>query len=293
MISLFMVINALAAGSVLTPSDDKVLEPLNRYGGYVLTISATADDTAATFPTCLFHTSATDDTNKDIYAKMQGKWLTSAMTKPGTIAPTTNYDIYILEGATATGEYILNSAALAIGGTTTNVYSGAFGYIINATAYTKAEVAAGTAPGNDVIPQSTYGAVAFDIGADGTIDAIEAADNATGYSTAALAVAGIAAAASDHCRIGWVTATKSDGAFTFGTTALNAANSTVAYTSVIPAVDVMGGRLTNRSATANEIVFPANTAGDNAYYFIHNGLMVAVINNSINSATFTLELKLN
>lgn len=31
--------------------------------------------------------------------------------------------------------------------------------------------------------------------------------------------------------MGYVTAMKSDGAFTFGTTALNAANTTVAYTS--------------------------------------------------------------
>jgi hypothetical protein len=129
------------------------------------------------------------------------------------------------------GDYVVTSAGLAIGTTTTHVANVAFSYIINGAMYHKAAVAAGTAPGNDVIPQSTFGAVAFDIGADGTIDAVEATDNATGYASAALAVAGLPAVAADHARMGWVTATKSDGAFTFGSTALSAANSTVAYTS--------------------------------------------------------------
>jgi hypothetical protein len=131
--------------------------------------------------------------------------------------------------ASATG---LNaSAALAIGSTNTAVATGAFTFDISGTGYSKTAVAAGTAPGNDVIPQSKYGAVALDIGADGTIDAIEATDNATGYNSAALAIAGLPAVAASHTRLGTVTAMKSDGNFTFGTTALNAASTTVAYTS--------------------------------------------------------------
>jgi hypothetical protein len=129
------------------------------------------------------------------------------------------------------GDYLVESAALAIGSTTTAVANGAFTFVINGVQYQETADAVGTAPGNDVIPQGTYGAVALDIGADGTIDVIEAGDNATGYASAALAIAGIAAAAADHVRMGTVTATKSDGAFTFGTTALDAANTTVAYTS--------------------------------------------------------------
>lgn len=131
---------------------------------------------------------------------------------------------------TLQGDYILTSPALAIGSTATAVANGAFDYVINGVPYKKAAVAAGTAPGNDVVPQSTYGAVAFDIGTDGTIDAIEAAANATGYASAALAIAGVPAVAADHARMGYVTATKSDSAFTFGTTDLDAANTTVAYT---------------------------------------------------------------
>ena len=128
------------------------------------------------------------------------------------------------------GDYVVSKPGLDIGTTKPNVASVAFDYTIGGVQYSKAAVAAGTAPGNDVIPQSTYGAVAFDIGTDGTIDAIEAADNATGYASAALAIAGIADPAADHARMGTVTATKSDGAFTFGTTNLDAANTTVAYT---------------------------------------------------------------
>lgn len=128
------------------------------------------------------------------------------------------------------GDNLVGTPGLAIGSTNTAVANLVFNFRVNGIEYQKAAVAAGTAPGNDVIPQSTYGAVALDIGINGTIDVIEAGDNATGYASAALAVAGLAAVAADHVRMGTVTATKSDGAFTFGTTALDVANSTVAYT---------------------------------------------------------------
>lgn len=126
---------------------------------------------------------------------------------------------------------MLTSATLAIGSTNTAVASIAFTYFIDGVTCSKVAVATGTAPGNDVIPEDKYGAVAFDIGVDGTIDAVEASTNSTGYTTAALAIDGLPAVATDHVRMGTVTAMKSDGAFTFGTTALNATNSTVAYTS--------------------------------------------------------------
>lgn len=125
---------------------------------------------------------------------------------------------------------MLTSAALAIGTTLTNVANGLFTYFIAGVPYSKPAYGAGTAPGNDVIPMGKYGAVALDIGADNAVDVIEAAGNAAGYNTAALAIAGIPAVAASHVRMGTVTAMKSDGAFTFGATALNAVNSTVAYT---------------------------------------------------------------
>lgn len=125
---------------------------------------------------------------------------------------------------------LVTKPVLAIGSSAPNVSNQAFAFSIAGVQYIKAAVAAGTAPGNDVVPEDTFGAVAFDIGADLTIDVVEAAANATGYASAALAIAGIPAVAAGHVRMGTVTATKSDGAFTFGTTNLNAANSTVVYT---------------------------------------------------------------
>jgi hypothetical protein len=119
---------------------------------------------------------------------------------------------------------------LAIGSTPANVASGAFSYSIDGTIYNKAAVAAGTAPGNDVVPLGLYGAVALDIDAAGTITAIEAPLNSTGYASASIAAAALPTTLTTRVRIGYVTASKSDGAFTFGTTSLAAANTTVAYT---------------------------------------------------------------
>jgi len=128
------------------------------------------------------------------------------------------------------GAFMVSLPGLAIGSTKTAVSNAAFTYTVGGVQYSKAAVAAGTAPGNDVIPEGLFGAVAFDIDAAGTITAVEAADNATGYATAALAIAGIPAAASTKARMGTVTATISSGTFTFGTTLFDAANTTVAYT---------------------------------------------------------------
>lgn len=128
------------------------------------------------------------------------------------------------------GNYVLGVPALAGGSNADDIATAAFVYMIGGKQYSKAAVTTGTGPGNDVVPQNTYGAVALDIGADGTLDAIEAAANATGYASAALAVAGLPAAAAGHARVGWVTVIKTDGAFTFGTTNLNASNVTAVFT---------------------------------------------------------------
>jgi hypothetical protein len=291
-LAFVLITVALAFGAgTLTPTDIPTTTLTN--AGYVVTVTATADSAAATYPPLLF----ADSTSyyQSMFRTMRGKWLTSARTTPSlTTPPTANYDIYIVDGVSATSDFVLNSATLAIGTTNTAVSTVAFTFVVNGVSYAKAAVAAGTAPGDDVIVATKYGAVAFDIGANGTIDAVEATDQAAAeFTTAALAVAALPACASDHVRLGYVTATKSDGAFTFGTTALNAVNSTVAYTSSVPQYDIMGGRLVNRSATVAEEVFPANTAGDNSYIFMKRPIMVVPVNNSVNSAVFTLELNFN
>ncbi len=153
---------------------------------------------------------------------------------------------------TLQGNYLLSTPGLGIGSTPDLVANIAFQYSIGGVVYNKAAVAAGTAPGNDVIPQGTYGACAFDIGVDGTIDAIEATGNATGYASAALAAAGLPAPATGHARMGYVTATKSDGAFTFDTTNLNAANTTVAYTEGTTLFDALTAGVTESSLTLSK-----------------------------------------
>ena len=107
------------------------------------------------------------------------------------------------------GSYNSSLPALAIGSTATAVSNVAFDYMINGVRYTKAAVAAGTAPGNDVIPEDTFGAVALDIDAAGTITISEASGNAVGYATAALALEGLTAVVGNKARMGTVTASGS------------------------------------------------------------------------------------
>ncbi len=137
----------------------------------------------------------------------------------------------------ATGAFIqvtvdgmLTSASLGIGTTDTSVATEEFTYFVAGSEYVVVAIPVGTAPGNDVIPVNKYGAVAFDIGPhDGAIDVIEAGGNAAGYATAAAAIAGLAAVGGGHVRIGTITAMRTAGNFTFGGTALDDADSTVAY----------------------------------------------------------------
>ena len=127
------------------------------------------------------------------------------------------------------GDYLITATGLAIGSTKPNVSNIAFDFLINGVGHKKAAVAAGTALSGDNIPQAKYGAWRLEIGADGTVDIVEAADNATGYDSAVLAIAGLPALTADHASMGTVTATKSDAVFDPGTTDLDAANTTVAY----------------------------------------------------------------
>jgi hypothetical protein len=145
---------------------------------------------------------------------------------------------------------ILTKPGLKIGSTAQNVKNETFEFAIAGVRYVKDAVAAGTAPGNDVIPQSKYGAVAFDIAADLTIDAIEAAANATGYASAALAIAGIPAVAANHVRMGTVTVIKSDGTFTFGTTALSDASTTEVYTDATTAMEGIGAAVSSSAPSS-------------------------------------------
>lgn len=122
-------------------------------------------------------------------------------------------------------------ATLAIGSTKTNVAYAAFKYYIGGTEYSLSAQTVGVALGTTVVPINKYGCIAFEVGTNGTVDVIEASANSTGYNTAALALAGLPAKQASHVRFGYITVIKTDGGFTFGTTNLDAANVTTAYTS--------------------------------------------------------------
>lgn len=125
---------------------------------------------------------------------------------------------------------IVSLPGLGIGTTKPNVASVAFDYIIAGIRYTKAAVAAGTALSGSNVPEALYGAWALDIDAAGTITIAEGAANATGYASAALAIAGIPAVASTKVRMGTVSVISSSGVFDPGTTNLDAAAVTDVYT---------------------------------------------------------------
>lgn len=91
-----------------------------------------------------------------------------------------------------------------------------FTFDVGGTIYTLPAQPTGFALGDDVIPDGKYGAVALDVGTDLTVHTTEATDNATGYSTLALARAGIPAVAENHVRMGTVAVYAKGRAFTFG-----------------------------------------------------------------------------
>ena len=125
---------------------------------------------------------------------------------------------------------LLSYVGLGIGTTPQNAATLAVYFRIGGQEYYKAAVAAGTALAGVNIPQSKYGAWRLEIGINGTIDIVPATNNATGQDSAAAAVLDLPVLSSAHASLGVVTAMKSDAVFDPGTTALDAANTTVAYT---------------------------------------------------------------
>lgn len=99
------------------------------------------------------------------------------------------------------------------------------------------------------IPQSLYGAWSLKIDVDGTITVTAADANGTGYATPRIALDALAVADSDSAYMGYVTVTKSDGAFTPDTTALNASNVTTTFTD---------GKFENRAEPTAALLFGQN-----------------------------------
>lgn len=148
-------------------------------------------------------------------------------------APAKGNFMTVFSALTAPGaDGILTGAALAIGTTKSSVANGAFNFYINGVKYAKGATAAGTAPNAVTTAQNKYGCQAFDIGADGTIDAISCTNIAAGLNSAVLAYEDLPAVAASHVRIGYVTAMSTDaGGFIWATTLFDDAAVTEAYTS--------------------------------------------------------------
>lgn len=110
------------------------------------------------------------------------------------------------------GDRILNSPALAIGSTDTQIANGAFDYQIGAAAggvntfKKKGAVAAGTALAAGTIPIDQWGLYLLSVDAAGTITVTGAAANATtGYASEAAAIAALPATPANQAALGYVT----------------------------------------------------------------------------------------
>lgn len=125
------------------------------------------------------------------------------------------------------GNYVNTAAGLAIGTTTTKVKTAnAIEYTIDGIRYSKAATDdLFTMTGMDTTAANKYNGAFLYLDSAGAASIVAATEGAT--------LAGITwpdPVVADKCCIGYVTVVKSDGAFTGGTTALNAANVTAAYT---------------------------------------------------------------
>ena len=147
------------------------------------------------------------------------------------------------------GNYPETVVGLAIGSTKTLVANAAFDYFIAGKRYTKAAITVGTSAGTDVIPQNKYGAVAFNIDSAGTITAVSAPANATGYASAALAAAALPIAIAGTARMGYVTVVKTAAAFTFGGDNLDVATSTVVYADGTTMFNAIGAAVASATPT--------------------------------------------
>ena len=135
------------------------------------------------------------------------------------------------QGGNVTG--LISTPGCAIGSTPANVANIAFSYMLNGVRYYKAATAAGTAPTATTIPQNKYGLFGYEIGADGTIDKKDAADNATGYNTAALALAALPTASASHLLFMYVIVMRTNASgFVGATTSFADAETTVTYNNV-------------------------------------------------------------
>ena len=126
-------------------------------------------------------------------------------------------------------EQFITDPTLAIGtSNAARVLHAAFDYRIDDFSFSKSS--SEVALTGSAIPQSKFGAWSLKIDDAGAITVAAATDNATGYDTPRKALDDLDSSDSDSAYMGYVTVTKSDGAFTPDTTLLSAANVTDTFT---------------------------------------------------------------
>ncbi len=132
-------------------------------------------------------------------------------------------------GDTLKGEQFITDPGLAIGTSdSSKVKHDAFDYEIQNRSYSKAT--SEVVLTGDAVPAGKFGAWSFRIDEDGDITVSSANDNVTGYLTPRIALDALTSSDSESAYMGYVTVIKSDGAFTPGTTTLDAANVTDTFT---------------------------------------------------------------
>ncbi|MHC4322713.1 MAG: hypothetical protein ACYSUX_00405 [Planctomycetota bacterium] len=151
-------------------------------------------------------------------------------------------------GGQFSDEQYITEPTLVIGSSDTKkVKHSDFDYSVNDYAYSK--LSSEVALTGSAIPTGKYGAWSLKIDTDGDITVAAATDNATGYDTPRLALEALNTSDSDNAYMGYVTVTKSDGAFTPDTTALDASNVTATFTD---------GKFENRNEPESILLYGGN-----------------------------------
>lgn len=173
-------------------------------------------------------------------------------------------------------EQYITAPTLAIGvSDTKKVKHSDFIYKISEYSYSKSSSEISLS-GLSVIPQSKYGAFAFQIDADGTITVTEATLNSTGYATPTKAIEDLPYSDSDSAYMGFVTVINTSDDFTPATTELSGVTAT--YTDGMPekrmqpeAVTIYQNKLYARPKAndiflleAPELIRPSALSGDDS-----------------------------
>lgn len=145
-------------------------------------------------------------------------------------------------------EQFITDPNLAIGtSNTARVKHDAFDFEVQGKSYSKAT--SEVALTGSAVPLGLYGAWSLRVDTDGDITVTAAGANGTGYATPRIALDALTTADAESAYMGYVTVTKSDGAFTPDTTLLGAANVTATYTD---------GKFENRAEPTMALLFGQN-----------------------------------